>query len=147
MNRITIKPRGSMGVKVRERPPNSGKWWIFTDWKGKRSARFIHQGKRAAEEVAKRIAEKLNLIETNRHNGVKFSFRELVLGQPDPPSSVASVPTGPIFESYADSWLEELRRPRPQAHHLPSLQSHPGDAPEAGLREETSERDRSKRGA
>ena len=77
MNRITIEPRGSMGVKVRERPPNSGKWWIFTDWKGKRSARFIPQGKRAAEEVAKRIAEKLNLIESNRQNGVSFSMREL----------------------------------------------------------------------
>ena len=104
MNRGTIKPRGSMGVKVRERPSNSGKWRIFTDWKGKRSARFIPQGKRAAEEVARRIAEKLSLIETNCHHGIKFSFRELVLGQPDAPE--ASIDTGPLFGPYAESWVE-----------------------------------------
>ena len=83
-----------MAVKVRERPLGSGKWWVFTDWKNKRSARFIPQGKRAAEEVAKRICEKLDLIETNRRNGVSFSFRELVLGQPDPPVPIAPPPTG-----------------------------------------------------
>jgi hypothetical protein len=92
-----------MAVKVRERPPGSGKWWVFTDWKGKRTARFIPQGKRAAEEVAKRIAEKLDLIETNQRNGVSFSFRELVLGRPDPPMSATPPPTGPIFGPYADS--------------------------------------------
>ena len=81
MNSVTRNFRGRMAVKVRERPPDSGKWWIFTDWKGKRRARFIPQGKRAAEEVAKRIAEKLHLIEANREQGVSFSFRELVLGQ------------------------------------------------------------------
>jgi integrase len=85
---------------------NSGKWWIFTDWKGKRSARFIPQGKRAAEDVAKRISEKLSLIQTNRENGVSFSFRELVLGQPDPPASTASIVTGPLFGPYAESWLD-----------------------------------------
>ena len=106
MNQPTLKPRGPMGVKVRERPPHSGKWWIFTDWKGKRSARFIPQGERAAEEVAKRIAEKLHLIDANRHHGVTVSIRELVLGQPDPPGSVASIPTGPVFGPYAEAWLD-----------------------------------------
>jgi integrase len=95
-----------MAVKVRERPPGSGKWWVFTDWKGKRSARFIPQGKRAADEVAKRIAEKLDLIETNQRSGVSFSFRELVLGRPDPPVPMVPAPTGPLFGPYAESWLE-----------------------------------------
>ncbi|HEV8329488.1 MAG TPA: tyrosine-type recombinase/integrase [Nitrospiraceae bacterium] len=95
-----------MAVKVRERPPGSGRWWVFTDWKNKRSARFIAQGKRAAEEVAKRICEKLDLVETNRRNGVSFSFRELVLGQPDPPAPSVPPPTGPLFGPYAESWLE-----------------------------------------
>src|SRR6478672_9546680 len=95
-----------MAVKVRERPAGSGKWWVFTDWKGKRSARFIPQGKRAAQEVAKRIAEKLDVIQTNQRNGVSFSFRELVLGQPDLPAPVSSMPTGPLFGPYAERWLE-----------------------------------------
>lgn len=86
-----------MAVKVRERPAKSGRWWVFTDWKGKRSARFIPQGKRAAEEVAKRITEKLDLVETNQRNGVSFSFRELVLGRPDLPAPVMPTDTGPLF--------------------------------------------------
>ena len=94
-----------MAVKVRERPPGSGRWWLFTDWKNKRSARFIPQGKRAAENVAERIAEKLDLLDTNLRNGVNFSFRELVLGQPDPPAPVVSPQTGPVFGPYADTWL------------------------------------------
>ena len=106
MNPRTHKSRGRMAVKVRERPPSSGKWWIFTDWKGKRSARFIPQGKRAAEDIAKRISEKLNLIESNRDHGVSFSFRELVLGQPDPPAPPASIVTGPLFAPYAENWLD-----------------------------------------
>ncbi len=92
-----------MAIKVRERPAGSGKWWIFTDWKNKRSARYIPQGKRAAEAVAKRIAEKLNLIQTNQRHGVAFSLREVVLGQPDPP---APAPTGPLFGPYAERWLD-----------------------------------------
>jgi integrase len=95
-----------MSVKVRERPPGSGKWWVFTDWKGKRSGRCIPQGKRAAEEVAKRIAAKRHLIETNQQNGVSFSIRELVLGRPDSPPPAALTPTGPVFGPYAERWLE-----------------------------------------
>ena len=106
MHSLTRKSRGRMAVKVRERPPSSGKWWIFTDWKGKRSARFIPQGKRAAEDIAKRISEKLNLIESNRDHGVSFSFRELVLGQPDPPAPATSIVIGPLFTPYAENWLD-----------------------------------------
>ena len=46
--------RKRMAVKVRERPVGGVKWWIFTDWKGKRLARYIPQGKQAAEEIARR---------------------------------------------------------------------------------------------
>lgn len=117
-----------MAVKVRERPPGSGKWWVFTDWKGKRRARFIPQGKRAAEEVAKRITEKLDLIQANQRNGVTFSFRELVLGQPDPPVPSAPPPSGPLFGPYAESWLDgcEARGLKPSTYRAYKviLESH-----------------------
>lgn len=95
-----------MAVKVRERPVGSGKWWIFTDWKGKRLARYIPQGKHAAEEIARRITEKLELIQANRRHGISFSLREVVLGRPDVPAPATPIPTTPLFPSYADSWLE-----------------------------------------
>ena len=95
-----------MAVKVRERPPGSGRWWIYTDWKGKRSARFIPQGKRAAEEAASKIATRLDLIHNNGKQGVTFSFRELVLGQPDPPQPAIRAPSSPLFKEYATQWLE-----------------------------------------
>ena len=94
-----------MAVKVRERPPGSGRWWVFIDRRNQRIARFIPQGKRAAEQVAKRIAEKMALIDANQRNGVVFSLREMVLGRPDPPAPVVSSPTGPVFGPYADAWL------------------------------------------
>ena len=95
-----------MAVKVRERPSGSGRWWVFVDRRNQRIARFIPQGKRAADEVAKRIAEKMALIDANQRNGVVFSLREMVLGRPDPSASVAPLPTGPVFGPYAESWLE-----------------------------------------
>ena len=63
-----------MAVKVRERPPGSGRWWIYTDWKGKRSARFIPQGKRAAEEAASKIATRLDLFTTTGSRASHFPF-------------------------------------------------------------------------
>jgi integrase len=95
-----------MAVKVRERPAGSGRWWVFVDRRNQRLARFIPQGKRAAEQVAKRIAEKMALIDANQRNGVVFSLREMVLGQPDPPAPVVPPPTGPVFGPYAEAWLE-----------------------------------------
>lgn len=106
LTQAAVQSKGRMAVKVRERPPGSGKWWIFTDWKGKRSARFIPQGKRAAEIVAERITEKLELIRVNRQNGLSFSIRELILGQPDLPAAPAPLSAGPLFGVYAQSWIE-----------------------------------------
>ena len=51
-----------MGVKVREKPKNSGVWWIFINHNGRRKAKKIGN-KRAAVEVAKKIEAKLTLGE------------------------------------------------------------------------------------
>jgi integrase len=42
-----------MGVKIREKPPESGIWWIFVDHQGKRKAKKIGKDKKLAQEVAK----------------------------------------------------------------------------------------------
>lgn len=94
-----------MAVKVRERPPGSGKWWVFTDYRGKRSARLIPQGKRVAEQVAAKITEKLGLLDANRKNGITVSLRQLVLDRPDAIKPEPSTPTGPTLKEYAESWL------------------------------------------
>jgi integrase len=44
-----------MGVKVREKPKNSGNWWVFIDHQGRRKAKKIGKDKRVAMEVAKKI--------------------------------------------------------------------------------------------
>ena len=95
-----------MAVKVRERPPGSGKWWIYTDWKGKRSARLIPKGKRAAEQVAAKITEKLALLEANERAGFPVSLRSLVLEKPEAATPVEEVPKGPLFKDYATQWLD-----------------------------------------
>jgi integrase len=50
-----------MGVKVREKPKNSGIWWIFIDHQGRRKAKKIGRDKRVALEVAKKIEARLVL--------------------------------------------------------------------------------------
>jgi integrase len=50
-----------MGVKVREKPPNSGIWWIFIDHQGKRKAKKIGKDKKLAQEVAKKIEARMTL--------------------------------------------------------------------------------------
>lgn len=66
-----------MGVKVREKPKNSGNWWIFIDHQGRRKAKKIGRDKKAALEVAKKIEAKLTLgdmglIENNKPTANKF---------------------------------------------------------------------------
>jgi len=95
-----------MAVKVRERPSGSGKWWVFTDWKGKRSARLIPQGKRAADQVAAKITEKLGLLEANEKNGFPISLRQMVLENPEPKGSNSQKSSSPLLKDYADEWLE-----------------------------------------
>lgn len=50
-----------MGVILKQRPENSGIWWVFISHKGKRRAKKIGKDKRLAKEVAKKIEAKLAL--------------------------------------------------------------------------------------
>ena len=74
-----------MGVKVREKPKNSGNWWIFIDHQGRRKAKKIGRDKRVALEVAKKIEARLVL-------------GELHLSKE--PENQA-----PSFEEYATTWM------------------------------------------
>ena len=51
-----------MGVTIRERPKNSGVWWIFVCWQGKRKAKKVGH-KEVAEEAARKIQARLTLGE------------------------------------------------------------------------------------
>jgi integrase len=73
-----------MGVKVREKPKNSGNWWIFIDHQGRRKAKKIGK-KRVAEAVARQIEAKLVL-------------GELHLAEEKEPQA-------PSFGEYAKSWI------------------------------------------
>jgi len=50
-----------MGVKVREHPKGSGKFYIFINHKGQRRAKFISYDKKAALEVARKVEARLTL--------------------------------------------------------------------------------------
>lgn len=96
-----------MAVKVRERPAGSGKWWIYVDFKGKRSARYIRQGKRRADEIAAKITEKLGILEAAKRNGIEVSLKQVVL---DDPNRIVKdpEPKGPTLKEYAERWLKEI---------------------------------------
>jgi integrase len=82
-----------MGVKVRERPKDSGVWWIFIDHKGKRKAKRVGS-EEAARKAAKLIEAKLTLGDVGVANREK--------------------PKAPTFKEYAELWLrgyvKRLRR-------------------------------------
>ena len=74
-----------MGVKVREKPPGSGVWWIFVNHRGKRKSKRI-----GAEKTAREVAAKIEA--------------RLVLGEynlDEAPSSDEA----PTFGQMADKWL------------------------------------------
>ena len=48
-----------MGVKLRQRPPGSGVWWIFIDYRGKRRARKLGTNEKDARETAAKIEAQL----------------------------------------------------------------------------------------
>lgn len=50
-----------MGVKIKERPPGSGVWWLYIDHNGIRKAKKIGKDKRIATAAAKKIEAKLAL--------------------------------------------------------------------------------------
>lgn len=82
-----------MAVKVRERPKNSGVWWIFIDHKGQRRSKKIGQDKKVALDVAKKVEAQLALGH--------FNLNE-------------EKPETPKFKDYAEIWLngyiKSLRR-------------------------------------
>lgn len=74
-----------MGVRVREKPPGSGIWWIFIEHQTKRKSKKIGNNKKLAKEVAKKIEAKLVLGDFGLDNGKSI----------------------PLFKEYADSWIEK----------------------------------------
>ncbi len=74
-----------MGVKVREKPINSGIWWIFIDHRGRRKAKKIGKGKKVAENIAKKIEAKLVL------GDMRLVEKKQV--------------TTPTFQEYAQTWI------------------------------------------
>ncbi|MBF0507736.1 MAG: tyrosine-type recombinase/integrase family protein [Deltaproteobacteria bacterium] len=76
-----------MAVKVREKPPGSGVWWVFIDHQGKRKAKKIGKDKKIAQDVAKKIEAQLTLNDCN------------LVDRKDKPKL-------PLFKDYADQWLE-----------------------------------------
>ena len=52
-----------MGVRVREKPPGSGIFWVFIHHKGKRKSKKIGTDEEKANEVAEKIRAKLVLGE------------------------------------------------------------------------------------
>ncbi len=95
-----------MAVKVKERPPGSGRWWIYVDHKNQRKARYIPQGKRKAEEIASGITKKLAILEAAEKNGMSLSVHQVVL---DDPSRIVPDPKskGPTINEYSEGWLKE----------------------------------------
>ena len=73
-----------MGVKIREKPPKSGAWWVFIDHQGKRKAKKIGKDRKLAQEVARKMEAKL------------------ALGDVGVMEEQAKIPT---FREYAGGWL------------------------------------------
>ena len=49
-----------MGVKIREKRPGSGEFWVFVSYQGKRTSRKVGD-RGAAEQVARQIQARLTL--------------------------------------------------------------------------------------
>lgn len=73
-----------MGVKIREKPPGSGVWWLFINHQGRRRSKRIGTDREIAEEVAEKVRARLVLGELNVE---KINVR------------------GPKFKQLADQWL------------------------------------------
>lgn len=67
-----------MGVKVREKPPGSGEYWIFINHNGRRKSKKIGKDEELANEVAEKIKAKLVLgeLKVERINEKCPTFKE-----------------------------------------------------------------------
>ena len=74
-----------MGVTVRERPEDSGVYWVYINHKGKRKAKKVGRDRKLALDVAKKIEAKLTLNDLD---------------------ILTEKPQAPLFKEYADNWLE-----------------------------------------
>jgi integrase len=79
-----------MGVKVREKPPGSGIFWVFINHNGRRKSKKIGMDEDLANEVAEKIKAKLVL-------------GELDIEKIEEPC--------PIFKDYCELWLEGYIKP------------------------------------
>jgi integrase len=75
-----------MGVKIREKPPGSGIFWVFINHNGRRKSKKIGIDEDLASEVAEKIKAKLVLGELNIEK----------IEEPCP-----------IFKDYCELWLED----------------------------------------
>ena len=75
-----------MGVRVRDKPPGSGVWWVFINHQGRRKSKKIGRDQEQAEDVAAKIEARLVLGEFGFDTGEK--------------------PIVPKFSDYAELWLE-----------------------------------------
>ena len=87
-----------MGVKLRERPGKG--WYVLTDWKGQRAAKFFGPDKKAAKSFMEKLAARLKWAEQ--------SGEPLALSQPD-----GQIPT---VKEHLTEWL----RIYAEAHCKPS---------------------------
>ncbi len=79
-----------MGVKIRERPKESGVWWIFVNHQGMRKSKKVGRDKRLALETAKKLEAKLTLNDLNLVDEKKKA---------------------PVFKEYAELWLYTYIKP------------------------------------
>lgn len=77
-----------MGVKLRERPGKG--WYVLTDWKGQRKAKFFGKDKKQAKAFAEKLTARLSWAE---HEG-----EPIALSQPDQ--------TVPAVKTYLRDWLQ-----------------------------------------
>jgi len=80
-----------MAVTVREKPKDSGQWWVFINHQGKRKSKKIGKDKKLALEVAEKIKAKLVL-------------GELGLQKPE-------VQQSPMFKDFSSLWIEDYIKP------------------------------------
>ena len=93
-----------MGVRVREKHPSSGVWWVFVNWCGNRAS--VRAGGRVqADAVALEVRRMLSIAEAQGFEGdVKAALRTAASVYDPTPT------TTPLIRQYALEWLQEGQR-------------------------------------
>jgi hypothetical protein len=82
-----------MAVKLRERPGKG--WYVLTDWKGQRKAKFFGKNKALAKEFKEKLEAKLKLGSVG------------ILSK-----------AGVKFEDYAETWLDRIQHTRKHSTYV-----------------------------